>query len=139
MITQLLWLLVVVALVAAASWWYRSVNGVARRAGATFSAEALARLGAPKRGPLLLLFTAPGCSSCTTAKQVIDEASGRLGVPAVVADVTQHPTIASAHHVYRAPTTFVVGQGGRALSRISGVPRNGEVDHVLASAQVLGV
>lgn len=133
MMAQLLPLLVVIALVAIASLWYRRANGVARRELATFPAAALKQMGVSKRGQTLLLFTSPGCSTCAAAKRILDAAAARYGVPVVVADVTEHPEIAAARHVYRAPTTFVIDEQGRALLRISGVPREGEVEHVLAT------
>ena len=133
MIDQILPLLVVVAVIAAGTVWYRRTTGVARAGTAAFPAEMLRRIGAPPREPSLLLFTSPGCASCATAKRVLDEASSRLGVPVIVADVTEHPDIATSQHVYRAPTIFVVDDRGRALSRITGVPRSGEIDSVLAA------
>ena len=70
------------------------------------------------------------------AKQVLDAVSVAHDVPVIVADVTDHPQVASAQHVYRAPTTFVVDERGRAVARISGVPREGELDAILAPASV---
>lgn len=128
---QVLPLLVVVALVAIASLWYRRINGSVRRIDATFGAQDLQALGLPRRQPALLLFTAPGCPPCTVAKRVLDDVGERRGVGVVVADVTDHPDIASAQHVYRAPTVFVVDERGHAVSRFSGVPKVAELDHVL--------
>lgn len=129
--TQILPLLVVVAAVGLVSLWYRRSTGTARRIDATFGAEDLAALGLPARQVSLLLFTAPGCAPCTVAKRVLDDVAQRQGVPVVVADVTQHAAIATAQHVYRAPTIFVVDRHGHAIARVSGVPRDGELDDVL--------
>lgn len=130
---QVLPLLVVIGLVAVASVWYRRVNGAVQRIDATFGQDELRELGLPVRRPALLLFTAPGCPPCTVAKRVLDEVGGRRSVEVVVADVTDHGAIASAQHVYRAPTVFVVDERGHAVSRISGVPRAGELDEVLTT------
>lgn len=124
-------LLVVVALVAAASWWYRRRTGVAQRIDATFAAGAMRELGLRPGRPALLLFTAPGCAPCTTARRMLDEVAQRRDVDVVVADVTEHHEIAAEQHVYRAPTVFVVDQRGHAVSRITGVPRDGELDDLL--------
>ena len=132
---QVLPLIVVVLCVAAAALWYRRANGVAHRIDATFDAEQLALLGLEVGSPALLLFTAPGCPPCTVAKRVLDEVGSRRGIPVVTADVTDHPALATAQHVYRAPTVFVVDRRGHAISRIAGVPRDGELDDVLASVE----
>ncbi|MPZ73515.1 MAG: hypothetical protein GEU74_09840 [Nitriliruptorales bacterium] len=124
-------LLVVIALVAVASWLYRRTTGVAHAIDVTFGPQQLRQLGLPAHRSSLLLFTAPGCAPCTVARQVLDEASDRLGVPVVVADVTDQHAIAAEQHVYRAPTVFVVDERGHAIARISGVPRHGELDDVL--------
>lgn len=132
--SNLIPLLAVIALVAVASWLYRRRNGVARTVDVTFTRAQLVELGLPLRGRALLLFTAPGCAPCVTAKAVLDDTAQRHGVAVVVADVTHHHAIAAAEHVYRAPTVFIVDERGHAISRISGVPRDGELDEVLKSA-----
>ena len=135
--SQVLPLLVVVAAVGIVSLWYRRSTGTARRIDATFGAEDLAALGLPVRQVSLLLFTAPGCAPCTVAMRVLDDVSQRHGVPVVVADVTEYAAIATAQHVYRAPTIFVVDRRGHAIARVSGVPRDGQVDEVLATSRTL--
>lgn len=134
MIEQVLPLVVVVALVAAAAWWWRRTDGAARALDATFTGDEVSALGLPARRRALLLFTAPGCSSCAAATRVLDGLSAQHDVAVVKVDVTDHPQIAAAHHVYRAPTVFVVDERARALARISGVPRPGELASVLAPA-----
>lgn len=129
-VDQILPLVVVVVLIGAATLWHRRTNGVARAGTATFAPDELRRLGV-SRGPVILLFTSPGCASCAGAKRVLDEVSSRLGLPVVVADVTEHPEVARAQHVYRAPTIFVVDERGRALSRITGVPQARELESAL--------
>lgn len=128
---QILPLLIVIALVGAVSLWYRHFNGATRAADATFSPSQLRALGVPARRSSLLLFTAPNCASCANAKRVLDDLSNRFAIEVVVADVTEHAGIATAQHIYRAPTTFVVDERGRAVARSSGVPRNDELESVL--------
>lgn len=132
---QLLPLLVVFAVVAVASWWYRRANGAVRAADATFTPDEFRALGLPPRRRSLLLFTAPACASCAAAKRVLDGLSDVHGVAVVAADVTEHAAIAASQHIYRAPTTVVVDERGRAIARVSGVPRDGELDQVLAPAR----
>lgn len=135
--TQLLPLLVVVALIAVFTLWYRRAQGVAHRIDATFDTDARRALGLPAETRSLLMFTAPSCPPCTVAKKVLDDVAARTGVPVVVADVTEHHAIATAQHVYRAPTIFVVDERGHAVSRISGVPRTGELDQVLSQGDAV--
>ena len=134
--TQVLPLLVVVVLIAGFTLWYRRANGVARRIDATFDRSERQALGLPP-GRSLLMFTAPSCPPCTVARRVLDDVSARTGVPVVVADVTEHHAIAAAQHVFRAPTIFVVDERGHAVSRISGVPRTGELDEVLSQGDAV--
>lgn len=133
---QLVPLLVVIAIVGVVSWWYRRANGVIRAADATFTPDEFRALALPPRRRSLLLFTAPGCASCATARKVLDRLSEAHGVPVVTADVTEHAAIASAQHVYRAPTTVVIDERGRAIARVSGVPRDGELEQVLAPVRL---
>jgi glutaredoxin len=128
-------LLIVMALVAAASWVYRRTTGVSRSIDTTFTPAQLRELGLPARAAALLLFTAPGCPPCTVAKRVLDDIADRHSVPVIVADVTEHHAIAAQQHVYRAPTVFVVDQRGHAVSRISGVPREGQLDEILKNPE----
>ena len=134
---QVLPLLVVIALVGVASVWYRRRNGAAIATTATFSAEELQALGVPLKTTAVVLFTAPGCAPCVPAKRVLDEHGATHGIPVVAADVSEHAEIATRQHVYRAPTTFVVDERGHALTRISGVPRAGELDRALRAAEAL--
>lgn len=133
---QVLALVVVIALIAVVSLWYRRADGAVRRIDATFDPDEMRALGLPPQRPALLLFTAPGCSPCTTARRVLDELGPRHNVEVVVADVTDHPAIASAQHVYRAPTVFLIDERGHAVSRISGVPRTDELEEALTSVAV---
>ena len=136
MIGQIAPLAVVIVLVGVVSLWYRRTNGAVTSTAATFTADALRELGAAERGRTILVFTAPGCAPCGPAKGVVDEVAKRHDVPVVVADVTEHHSIATAQHVYRAPTTFVVDDDGHALTRISGVPRVEELEAVLVGGRV---
>ena len=133
---QLLWLAGVVVLIAVASLWYRRADGAIRRIDATFGPDELRALGLPRRRPALLLFTAPGCPPCITARRVLDQVGPRHDIDVVVAVVTDHPAIAAAQHVYRAPTVFLVDGRGHAVSRISGVPRVADLEQALTSVTV---
>ena len=137
MIERLLPLLIVIAAVAAFGLWHRRRNGAATQTTATFSTDDLRALGAAAGGTTMILFTAPSCAPCVPAKRILDDVAARYSVALVSADVAEHHAIASSQHVYRAPTTFVVDDRGRALARISGVPRPEELERVFAQAKVL--
>lgn len=131
MIDQVLPLAAVIVLIAVAAVWIRRREGAAVSTTATFAADHLRELGVRAGTTALVLFTAPGCAPCVPAKRVLDDVARRHDVPLVVADVSTHSDVATAQHVYRAPTTFVVDGQGRALARISGVPRPEELEAVL--------
>lgn len=139
MIERVLALVIVIAVIALATAVYRRRNGVATTTTATFPAGMLRDLGVPHRSAAIVLFTAPGCAPCEPAKRVLGAVAARHEVPLVVADVTDHHEVASAHHVYRAPTTFVVDDAGRALARISGVPRPDELEHLFPQPKDVAV
>ena len=136
MIGQLLPLVIVIVVVGAVSLWYRRTNGTATATTATFAPDALRALGVPARQAAIVLFTAPGCPPCVPARRVVDDAGQRHGVAVVAADVSEHSAVAVSQHVYRAPTTFVIDEAGRALARISGVPRSEELDQLLGTVEV---
>lgn len=134
---QVLPLLVVVGIVAVLAVVYRRTNGVAAGTSVAFTPEALRELGAAPGDRTILVFTAPGCPPCGPAKAAAHDAGQRHGVAVAVADVTEHHDVAVAQHIYRAPTTIVVDERGRALARISGVPRPGALDAALAPSHEL--
>ena len=119
-------LLVVVALVGVTSVSLRRRTGAARPDAAVFTAAEMARLGFA-HGVTFAVFTAPGCSTCGPAVHVARDAARRVGGGVVVVDAAQHAEVAAAHHVMRAPTTFVVQDDGRILARAAGVPHASEL------------
>jgi thioredoxin-like negative regulator of GroEL len=128
--TDVLVLLVVLALTAGVALWHRSREG--RVSGVAGEAFDRARLGAPAGVRLLVEFTAPTCASCGAAKDVLDAvARDRADVLVVTVDVGDHLDLARAHSIMRAPTTLVVDEADRVRHRISGVPTSGDVVAVL--------
>ena len=127
-------LLVVVALVGVTSVSLRRRTGAVRPDAAVFSAAEMAGLGFATHGVTFAVFTAPGCSTCGPAVQVATDVANQVAAAVVVIDATQHPDLAAAHHVMRAPTTFVVHDDGRILARAAGVPRAAELEDVVGAA-----
>jgi thioredoxin-like negative regulator of GroEL len=125
--------LVVLALTVVAALWLRSREGKATVAGGESFARAV--LGAPPGVPLLVEFTAPGCSPCGEARAVLMAASGdRPDVLLVTADVGTHLPLARRHGILRAPTTLLVDAEDRVTHRISGVPSEAVVTSLLDDA-----
>jgi thiol-disulfide isomerase/thioredoxin len=116
----------------------RAGHGRVRMVGDRFTPGELERLGVSPGGWVLLEVTAPGCTTCAAARRVLDAvAAAEPGVTVAVADVAQHPDVARAHRVLRAPTTFVVAPDGSVRARIAGVPVDGEIRDLLARGTAL--
>lgn len=124
-------LLVVVGIVAVAALALRATVGRSRPSDAAFTADELRQIGAAAGRATCVLFTAPGCGPCVPAARVVHSAAERHGAAVVTVDVTEHPHIAEAKGVWRAPTLFIVDAAGRAVSRTSGVPRPDVLDDAL--------
>lgn len=124
-------LLILVAVIAIVAVTARRSAGRSRATATTFSAGELAAIGAGGGGSKLLLFTAPGCAPCTAARSVLDAAAQRHGAAVVSIDVTEHEGLARQKQIWRAPTSFVIDGSGRAVTRISGVPRPDTLDEAL--------
>lgn len=132
-------LLVVVALVAAASLVLRRRSGLASPDGYSFTPAEMIAIGLEPTRPAFVVFTAPGCSTCGPARALVEEVAARVGVAVAVVDAARQEALAAAHHVLRAPTTFVVIPGGRIAGRIVGVPRASELVHLIGETAVHGV
>ena len=115
-------LLVVVVLVGLASATLRQRTGVVQRDHHVFTVPELAAVGVQGR-PALVIFTAPGCSTCGPTRTLVEDVAAEHDVPVVVLDATEHEELAAAHRVLRAPTTFLIHPDGRIAGRIAGLPR----------------
>lgn len=125
-------LIAVLAAVALFSVWWKRRDGRVREVADRFSADELATLGLAPGAPALLEFTAPHCAPCRATKQVLDDVAGLWPEVAVLAvDVGDALELSKAHHVMRAPTTFVLGPDGVVRGRIGGVPDPGELAALL--------
>jgi thiol-disulfide isomerase/thioredoxin len=125
-------LIAVLAAVALFSAWWKRRDGQVRRVADRFTAQELASLGVPAGSAALLEFTAPHCAPCRATKQVLDDVARLWPEVAVVAvDVGDALAVSKAHHVMRAPTTFVLGADGAVRGRIGGVPDPGELASLL--------
>jgi thiol-disulfide isomerase/thioredoxin len=125
-------LAVLILLVGATSWWWRARDGHVRRAHGHVVDGLRGDLGVPPGGWLLLLFTAPSCTPCVAARQVLDQlAGGRPDVQVASVDVGERLDLARAHHVMRAPTVLVVDEAGDVVARVSGVPQRAELLDIL--------
>ena len=135
--TDVITLLLVVGAIATTTLALRRSSGRSHVTSETFSPADLRRIGAGPTGTRFVLFTAPGCSPCTVARRVLDDAAARHAADVVSVDVTVHEQLARDKQVWRAPTVFVVDASGRALTRISGVPRPETLDEALAGQPAL--
>jgi thiol-disulfide isomerase/thioredoxin len=125
-------LIAVLAAVALFSLWWNRRDGRVRAVVDRFDADELAALGVPAGSAALLEFTAPNCAPCRAAKQVLDDVATLWPEIAVVAvDVADALAASKAHHVLRAPTTFVLAPDGAVRGRIGGVPDPGELANLL--------
>ena len=130
---QTLPLLVVVAVVAVTALALRRRDGVARPDHGWFTAEERGAAGVDARRPTFVVFTAPGCSTCGPARDLVVAAAARSGAAVVVVDASRHEDLAQAHRVLRAPTIFLVHPDGRIAGRISGLPRDEELARLVGS------
>lgn len=125
-------LIAVLAAVALFSVWWKRRDGQVREVSDRFTADELAALGVPAGSAALVEFTAPNCAPCRATKQVLDDVAGLWPEVAVVAvDVADALAASKAHHVMRAPTTFVLAPDGVVRGRIGGVPDPGELADLL--------
>lgn len=125
-------LIAVLVAVALFSVWWKRRDGRVRRVADRFTADELAALGVPAGSAALVEFTAPHCAPCRATKQVLDDVARLWPDVAVVAvDVGDALAVSKAHHVMRAPTTFVLGADGVVRGRIGGVPDPGELAGLL--------
>jgi len=130
--TNALVILAVVTAVALFSAWWKRRDGRVRSVSDQFTPDEIQAVGAAPGVPLLLEFTAPNCAPCRATRQVLDDVSALWPDVAVVAiDVADAMTVVKAHHVLRAPTTFVLAADGTVRGRISGVPDPGELADLL--------
>lgn len=120
-------LLVVVALVAAASLAWRRRSGLARPHDDSFTAADMAAVGVERNRAAFVLFTAPGCSTCGPARNAVNDVAARHDVAVSVVDAARDEALAASHGVLRVPTTFVVLPGGHVAGRVTGVPRASEL------------
>ena len=113
---------VLVLAAGAAAWWRRS-QGRAREAHGQLDPSARERLGVPHGRELLLLFTAPTCTTCDAARAVLTDVAGRRPNLALAeASVDDELSLARQHGVLRAPTVLLVGADGGVRARFAGVP-----------------
>ena len=130
--SEVLPLVLVVAAAALFSVWWKRRDGRVRHVEDRFSPEEVAVLGAPPGAAVLLEFTAPNCAPCRATMRVLEDVSALWPeVALVTVDVGDALDVVKAHHVLRAPTTFVLAPDGAVRGRISGVPDPGEVAALL--------
>jgi thiol-disulfide isomerase/thioredoxin len=135
---RLLVLLAVLAAAALIAAWWRSRDGQLRPAGNRLTRNELAGLGVPPGVTALVEFTASHCAPCAAASRILEEVAARHGVAVVAVDVSGALDLARAHHVFRAPTTFVVTADGLVRGRVSGVPDPADLARLLDSLEAPG-
>ncbi len=129
--TSLAVLLVVLAAVALVAAWWRRWDGRLRATDDRFTPAQLSSLGIPPDAAALVEFTSPHCAPCVATRRVLEEVATRLSVTVVPVDIVHALDLARAHHVLRAPTTFVIAPGGRVLGRVSGIPLADDLTRLL--------
>ena len=142
---RVLTLLLVLAVAAALTAWWRSRDGRVTTTppdtdgrpgiGSAAAADIVAAIR-PITALTLVEFTAPACAPCTRARAVLDQAAaGRDDVSVVAIDVGKALELARSHRIMRAPTTLLIDRSGHLLGRIAGVPRPDELAGLLDGAR----
>lgn len=137
---RLIALAVVLLVTAAFAAWWRARDGrvtavpsagPAEQADRAAAADVVAAIN-PATPLVLVEFTAPNCVPCATTKQILDGiAADRDEVSVASVDVADALDLARAHNILRAPTTLLVSAEGHLLGRVSGIPRDGELEALL--------
>lgn len=137
LLVRFLSVLVVLAVVTLAGWWWqrrdrrvRHVDGDTARV----SADHLTGVGLDLDGAAAgaILLGSPTCAPCVEVERVLaDLAASRSGFRWVKIDAADHLDLAAAHRVLRVPTLLVVDGDRRLLARTSGVPTVGDLAAVI--------
>lgn len=89
---------------------------------------------APHEHVLLLQLSSPICTPCRrTAARLGSLAGGEARIRHVEIDIADRPEVARVLDVMRTPTVVAFDRGGAELLRISGEPRQGELEEALAA------
>ena len=83
----------------------------------------------------LLQFSSAFCAPCRATRRILaDIADVVPGIAHVEVDAEHHLALVRRLGILRTPTTLILDQDGREVSRASGAPRKGEVLATLAKA-----
>lgn len=137
LVLRLVLVLVVLAGVTLAGWWWQRRDGRVRHVSdpaAEISARHLADVGLDLDGAAAgaILLGSPTCAPCVAVERVLAElAASRPGFRWVKVDAADHLGLTGTHRVLRVPTLLVVDGDRRLLARTSGVPTTADLAGVL--------
>jgi thiol-disulfide isomerase/thioredoxin len=82
----------------------------------------------------LLQFSSAFCAPCRATRRILEDVARSVpGVAHVEVDAEHHLELVRALGVLRTPTTLVLDQSGREVTRATGAPRSAQVLAALAS------
>lgn len=137
---RLIIILVLLAFAATVGLIWKSQSGRAHRVRSGEQVD-LKRLGAEKAGKpvvkfgkkaTLLQFSTEMCSVCVQTSRVLGELEKQTpGLVHIEVDVTNRLDLASHFKVLQTPTTLILDNTGRVISRISGAPKPTQLNQLL--------
>lgn len=137
---RLIIILVLLAFAATVGLIWKSQSGRAHRVRSGEQVD-LKRLGAEKAGKpvvkfgkkaTLLQFSTEMCSVCVQTSRVLGELEKQTpGLVHIEVDVTNRLDLASHFKVLQTPTTLILDNSGRVISRISGAPKPTQLNQLL--------
>lgn len=81
-------------------------------------------------------FSSKICSPCAATRRLLGDVAELDGVEYVDLDVEEHMELVRHFSVTRTPTTLVLDGHGTVRHRIVGVPRRGQIDHVIEASPI---
>ncbi|MFT8637977.1 MAG: thioredoxin family protein [Pseudoclavibacter sp.] len=120
------------------AWLVRRAEGRQRNGnGTVFRPGDLPGLNEFAPGATLVQFSTEFCTTCPGTRRFLRQlTAGHPGVAYLDVDLTRDGELARRLHILQTPTVFLLGAGGRLVTRFGGAPKPVEVRSALAG--VLG-